>query len=106
MLSVASGLVEKWQGLEGKSEQLQKMRSLHREMTELKEVLLEINKRASFEDHDDLQDRDQLNKKILQIEVSCALLVYTRCKTITVLLPLRIQFIRGQDRCSFYTPGV
>lgn len=82
MLSVASGLVEKWQGLEGKSEQLQKMRSLHREMTELKEVLLEINKRASFEDHDDLQDRDQLNKKILQIEVStpklCLIYYYTR----------------------------
>lgn len=73
MVSVVSGLVEKWQGLEGKSEQLQKMRSLQREMTELKEKMLEINERVSFEDQDDLQDRDQLMMKIFQFEVSSLL---------------------------------
>jgi len=62
------GLLERWQGLELKSEQLQKMRSLQREMAALREDLVDLTKRLSSMKHDNLQDRDQLEHKIQQIK--------------------------------------
>lgn len=76
MLFVVAGLIEKWQGLEGRLDQLQKMRSLQRKMAELKDEFLEINNRVSSTDHDDLQDHDQLKMKIFKIIVSHLSLIH------------------------------
>uniref|UniRef100_A0A1B6EWZ8 KASH domain-containing protein n=2 Tax=Cuerna arida TaxID=1464854 RepID=A0A1B6EWZ8_9HEMI len=62
------GLMERWESLEGRSEELQKARSLQREMGALREELLDLTRRVTATESDNLQDRDQLDLHILNIK--------------------------------------
>ncbi|BES93915.1 Hypothetical protein NTJ_06724 [Nesidiocoris tenuis] len=61
------GLIERWEGLEKKSEDLQKVRFFAREISALKEQLLEIGDRVARLDVK-VEDRDQLELRIEDVQ--------------------------------------
>uniref|UniRef100_A0A0A9WYK8 Nuclear anchorage protein 1 n=2 Tax=Lygus hesperus TaxID=30085 RepID=A0A0A9WYK8_LYGHE len=61
------GLIERWEGLEKKSEDLQKVRFFTREISALKEQLLEIGDRVARFDVK-VEDRDQLELRIEDVQ--------------------------------------
>ncbi|XP_075226377.1 klarsicht isoform X2 [Lycorma delicatula] len=61
-------LIERWETLEGRAENLQRMRTLQREMCAFKEELITLSDRVSALKQD-LDDQDQLETRIQQIKV-------------------------------------
>ena len=64
-----TGLVERWDMLQARADDLQRVRSLQREMAALRDELLDLSSRVSSMESD-LQDRDQLENRIQQVKVS------------------------------------
>lgn len=62
-------LIDRWETLEGRAENLQRMRSLQREMSTFRNQLLELSSRVDALKQD-LNDQDQLERRIQLIKVS------------------------------------
>jgi predicted RNase H-like nuclease (RuvC/YqgF family) len=64
-----AGLVQRWDMLQTRADDLQRVRTLQREMAVLRDELLELSSRVSSLESE-VQDREQLETKIQQVKVS------------------------------------
>ncbi|XP_069685606.1 klarsicht protein isoform X3 [Periplaneta americana] len=67
------GLVQKWDMLQARAEDLQRVRALQREMAALRDELLDLASRVTSMESE-LQDRDQLENRIHQVKMELAAL--------------------------------
>lgn len=63
-------LVEKWETLQGKAEDLQRMQTLQAEISTLKDEFVNLANRVSSVQYDNMTDREQLELRIQQVKVT------------------------------------
>jgi len=78
-LCLFTGLVERWATLEARAEDLQRVRSLRREMAALRDELSSLAARvAALESDLQMADREQLEERIQDVKVNRLFITFLR----------------------------